>query len=364
MMDFCSQCKYHDDCPDAARPAFVGDLPLEVMIEVEPRCNFRCRFCFNRYSFARQGRNVASLTTEQIEETIDHIAAFGIKTVRFTGGEPLLRADLLPLMVYAKRKKLEILLNTNGYALERRMTGKFGRLVDNVLMPIESWNNKKESALAGAKDALLKKISSLVMLRRAGVPILRVGTVATKENIDNFDKLAALMLNLPIDQWEFYRPVTDGGNSSLSARSITALVEKIEDFRQRTKIKLMIANAIPFCAIRQSADLCRVSAGALFEDGHNRLVVDPRGFFKPHYFIDKKLASVPDIKAAWNHPFMVKMRSLKLLPRMCRDCRFKEKCRGGSRFRAKTYGGDWRAPDPLARPKNKLVFVRRQSEKS
>ena len=36
----------------------MPDLPWEVMIEIEPRCNFKCQFCFNQISFAQNGRDI------------------------------------------------------------------------------------------------------------------------------------------------------------------------------------------------------------------------------------------------------------------------------------------------------------------
>jgi len=93
-----------------------------------------------------------------------------------------------------------------------------------------------------------------------------------------------------------------------------------------------------------------VSQGALFDDGHSRLVIDPRGFVKPHYFMDKNIGHPLDILGAWQHPFMKKMRNLEYLPKECQDCPFVFKCRGGSRQAAKMVFGSYQALDPLALP--------------
>ncbi len=89
------------------------------------------------------------------------------------------------------------------------------------------------------------------------------------------------------------------------------------------------------------------SLGAIYDDGHSRFVIDPRGFAKPHYFIDENIGDPLDPLACWHHPFMEKMRNLEFLPFECENCIYKLKCRGGSRFSAKMAFGEFDKPDPL-----------------
>ena len=83
------------------------------------------------------------------------------------------------------------------------------------------------------------------------------------------------------------------------------------------------------------------------------MVVDPRGFVKPHYFNNKNLGDLKDIMSAWDHEYMKKIRNLEFLPFGCRECSYKFKCRGGSRYEANLKYGSYRAPDPLANFNNK-----------
>src|ERR1700749_3677347 len=92
--------------PDISRPAHEprGQLtdtlsrPLrDLRISVTDRCNFRCVYCMPRavfdkdYSFLAQG---AQLTIEEIERIANIFVAHGVKKIRLTGGEPLLRKNL------------------------------------------------------------------------------------------------------------------------------------------------------------------------------------------------------------------------------------------------------------------------------
>ena len=356
--DQCKQCKFYKICSGFPAGYFniygekevrlIPDLPIEIMIEVESRCNFQCKFCFNKDSFAEGQRTKNKLSTNYIKKIINNISEAGIKVVRFTGGEPMLRKDIFDLLQYAKEKKLEVRLNTNGSLINEKVTKKLSNIVDNVLIPIDSWDKKLEQKITGFNKSLESKIKAIKLLKSQGIPMIRIGTVALEENIVNFDKLSRLVLALPFDEWEFYRPIgRDRNFKDLSKSNINILTNKIFDLKQKTGRDIIIANAVPFCSVMNSYKLNTISVGALFDDGHSRIVIDPRGYAKPHYFIDKNLGNPLNILSAWNHPFMKKIRGLKYLSLECNKCRFKYKCCGGSRYFAKIISKDWFAKDPL-----------------
>ena len=360
----CRNCSLNDRCPGFPEGYFkkfgeqeicpMPDLPEEVMIEVEPKCNFNCQFCFNQVSFAKNGRDLKSFSTAYVKKIIDNVSDSGIGIIRFTGGEPLLRKDIFTLLKYAKEKGLETRLNTNGSLINNRAAGKLKGIVDNILIPIESWTDAKESKIAGFKNALKKKIKAIELLKEQEIPIVRVGTVATRENILNLDQIAQLVFSLPIDEWELYRPIPINKKKILDSRLVNLLADKLIDLRKNSNRNIYIANAIPFCSIKDLNKLNAVSKGALYDDGHRRIVIDPRGFIKPHYFMDENVGQPTDILSAWQSDFMKKMRKLEFIPKECEACPFVFKCRGGSRQAAKMIFGGYDKLDPLANMKNKI----------
>lgn len=355
----CKNCFWSEGCPGFPKGYLnkygfgevyvLPDLPWEIMIEIEPRCNFNCAFCFNKISFARADRNLKELSADYLKKVISHISEIGIKIIRFTGGEPLLRKDIFELIKYAKDKGLETRLNTNGSLINQNNVKKLKGIIDNVLIPIESYDDKKEAKMTGYPLSLKKKIRAIQLLKDVGIPIVRIGTVANKENILSFDKLAEFVFKIPIDEWELYRPISVSPKENLDPKLINVLADKIIDLRKKINKPVFIANALPFCAIKNSNKLNSVSKGGLFDDGHTRLVIDPRGFVKPHYFIDENIGNPLNVLGAWQSSFEKKMRSLKYLPEQCQSCNFVLKCRGGSRYAAKMINTGYYSLDPLAR---------------
>lgn len=356
----CDFCKHRKDCPgfplgyfkkhgsNELKPIF--DLPEEVMIEIESRCNFNCQFCFNKISFAKLNRNIKEFSFIYIKKILDGISRQGIKRVRFTGGEPLLYPEIIEVIKYAKNKKLEVVLNTNGYFVDKKLANSIKGFVDDVLIPIESWSEKDEENTTGHKYALRNKIRAVKLLKNIGVPLVRIGTVAVREAINNFEKIYNIISTLPIDSWELFRPISS--NIEFTNDDMEKIISKIAKTREKGSFPISLANAIPFCSVKNIDKMNSLSAGALYDEGHRRLVVDARGFVKPHYFIDKNIGDPLDIIKAWNNPFMKKMRQLKFAPDKCKKCLYVHKCCGGSRYLAKLKNGKWNSIDPITNYEN------------
>lgn len=352
----CKKCRYDNKCLGLDKKLNdlwggkilnpIKDLPDEIMIEVESRCNLRCNFCYNKNSFAGNGRE-GNLESGYVKKIIDAIYSSGIKIVRFTGGEPLLRKDIFNLMRYAKRKGLEVRLNTNALLINEGNAKNIARFVDNVLISLEAVNSGGEAAITGDQKSFSKKIKAIKLLKKYKIKIVRIGTVATKENIKNLEKFFRLIVDLGVDEWEVYRPIPILGEKNIWSKSdVKAITEKLIKFRKISGKTFFIANGVPFCAYDRNK-VNSVSSGALPEDGHIRFTIDPRGFAKPHYYFNKKIGNPLDIMSCWNSDFMKKMRNLEFVPNLCKGCFFLEKCRGGSRYIANMASGSYKAKDPL-----------------
>ncbi len=60
------------------------------------------------------------LTTDEGQSLIDDLAAFGIPSLLFSGGEPLMRKDLFTLIEYAAKKNIRPVISTNGTLIDRQ----------------------------------------------------------------------------------------------------------------------------------------------------------------------------------------------------------------------------------------------------
>src|SRR5947208_15590820 len=99
--------------PDAVRDAFQRPL-ASLRLSVTDRCNLRCRYCMPEDEYGWLPR-ASILTFEELDRVVRVFSRLGVRKVRLTGGEPLLRHDLPALVrVVARVSEIEDLgLTTN-----------------------------------------------------------------------------------------------------------------------------------------------------------------------------------------------------------------------------------------------------------
>ena len=96
----------------------------DLRLSVTDRCNFRCRYCMPKEHFGPGFRFLPRadlLRFEEIARVARVFASLGVKKLRLTGGEPLLRSDLPDLVAQlATIEGVDLALTTNGSLLEAR----------------------------------------------------------------------------------------------------------------------------------------------------------------------------------------------------------------------------------------------------
>src|SRR2546423_8960970 len=97
-----------------------GRLIGDLRVSVTDRCNFRCQYCMPAEGLPWLNR-AEVLTFEEIERLVWLLVPLGVRSVRLTGGEPLVRRELPKLiaMLSAIDGLEDLSLTTNGYLLER-----------------------------------------------------------------------------------------------------------------------------------------------------------------------------------------------------------------------------------------------------
>lgn len=88
--------------------------PLKVFWDITEACNARCIHCFTNSGEKAEDE----LTTEQVFMVIDQLVSYGIMSIAFSGGEPLIRNDFISILKYASDKGVAISFTTNGTLLD------------------------------------------------------------------------------------------------------------------------------------------------------------------------------------------------------------------------------------------------------
>jgi cyclic pyranopterin phosphate synthase len=138
----------------------IGDLRLSVT----DRCNFRCQYCMPAEGLPWLDRSEV-LTFEEIARLVGLLAAMGVRDLRLTGGEPLVRRDFPRLveMLRGVEDLEEIAVTTNGYLLERDAAALVRAGVDRFNVSIDSLQRDRFFAMT-RRDALPRVLAGLERL--------------------------------------------------------------------------------------------------------------------------------------------------------------------------------------------------------
>lgn len=148
-----------------------------LRISVTDLCNLRCKYCMPEEGLCKKSHDDI-LRIEEIEEIVKAAARIGIKKVRITGGEPLIRKGIMDLIKRISRIKgiNELAMTTNGtllkkYAKELKASG-----LDRVNISIDTLNPDKYSQITRGGDinAVLEGIEAA---KKASLTPLKLNTV-------------------------------------------------------------------------------------------------------------------------------------------------------------------------------------------
>jgi len=112
-------------------------------MELTERCNNNCIHCCINLSENDKAARKNELTTKEIRGILIEAASLGCLTVRFTGGEPLLRDDFEELYIFARKLGLKVMLFTNARLITPHLAELFSRIPPLEKIEITLYGMKK-----------------------------------------------------------------------------------------------------------------------------------------------------------------------------------------------------------------------------
>jgi cyclic pyranopterin phosphate synthase len=153
----------------------------DLRVSVTDRCNFRCQYCMPAEGLPWLERS-AVLTFEEIERLVRLLAQMGIRSVRLTGGEPLVRRDFprLAAALAAVPELEDLAVTTNGFLLERDAAALVDAGIKRFNVSIDSLQQDRFFEMT-RRDALPQVLRGLEALAaQPGVGTIKVNAVALR----------------------------------------------------------------------------------------------------------------------------------------------------------------------------------------
>lgn len=201
-------------------------FPRIVFFEITHRCNLHCRHC---YIVPEETKK--ELSTQEVKSIFEQLVEAGCLHLVLTGGEPLLRKDILSLINYARRIGLFIHLFTNAALVTSKIADKLKEF-QLISLGISLHSLKKErfdwfTQVEGSFDKVMKAIK---LLRERKLKFtLKVDI--TKANLDEIEDFQAFVKDLEvIPEWTtFLIPRLDGRRDNLFLRLEPEQVWEVRD---------------------------------------------------------------------------------------------------------------------------------------
>jgi len=343
--------------------------PYVVSWNLTYRCNLACEHCYldaggtplvGTENFADR----SELGTEECYRVIDEIAAFAPECLTIlTGGEPLLRRDILEIVRRASERGLWVVVGTNGVSITENVARRLAEAgARGLSLSLDALDADRHDHFRRVRGAWRNTVEGAEILNRTGLPFI-VQTTAGSHNLGELDAIADFAHNrLAAKVWNLYFLVPTGRGQFISDMTPTQYDEVLASlYRIQQKYdRRMLVNAK--CAPHyiktvlenagdQTDPKIRTYSGGAggCPAGTHYMGIRPNGDVTPCPYLpvfagNLRRASLTDL---WtSSELFAGIRRRSELGGRCGACEMNGHC-GGCRARAYGMTGDLMAEDPL-----------------
>ena len=323
--------------------------PLWLLLELTYRCPLHCVFCYNPTDFAATG---PELPTEEWLRVLREARALGAVQLGLSGGEPLAREDLEPIVAEAHALGFYVNLITSGVGMTEERIGALKRAgLDHIQLSFQDSTREMNDFLSSSRTFELKaRVAELI--RRYDYPMV-LNVVLHRLNIDHVGEILAMAERMgaqyvELANTQYYGWAWLNRTHLLPSRAQLTRAEAVtRAFRERLGSRMQIYFVVPdYFETRPKA--CMNGLGSVF------LAVTPDGTALPCHAarmlpgLEFPNVCAHDVRSIWyesaafNH-----FRGEAWMKEPCRSCPERQRDFGGCRCQAYLLTGDAANADPV-----------------
>jgi len=176
-----------------------------ICFEVSAICNMDCKFCF-----ADWRNNRKQLPTQKVKEIIDRLKEYGVEAINLTGGDPLLRNDIVEICQYCKEKGIMTIISTTGIELKNKK--KVLDYIDVINLPLDSYNpaihNEMRPCAEKNHHQLILNLINDINKDYPNIKI-KINTMVGKPNINDVENIGKLIYG-KVYRWKLSKFLSSG----------------------------------------------------------------------------------------------------------------------------------------------------------
>ncbi|HEX6924801.1 MAG TPA: TIGR04053 family radical SAM/SPASM domain-containing protein [Longimicrobiaceae bacterium] len=347
--------------------------PFLVIWETTQACDLACLHC---RAEARPWRDPRELTTDEAKALIDRVRAFGRPLFVLTGGDPLKRPDMVELVRYGSSAGLRMAMTPSGTPL---MTPEvIADLAEagltRLAVSLDGSTAEIHDGFRGVDGSFAWTLRMIQAARGLGLST-QINTTVTRQNVDDFERMAELMTTLGIALWSVFFLVPTGRarpQDLASPEEFEAVFQRMYDLSRVVPFDIKSTAAPQYRRVILQRQVAERRAGSRAEapsaltagigfsladgvgrargvnDGNGFVFVSHRGDIFPSGFLPLSAGNVRKddlVEVYRHHPLFRALRDPDRLKGKCGVCEYRSLC-GGSRARAYALTGDPLAADP------------------
>lgn len=323
----------------------VDERPEIVSWNITNGCNLRCAHCYLDAGVTRKGE----LGTEECYQVLDQMAALGTGMVILTGGEPLLRKDLLAIVCRARERGILTVMGSNGTLLDDSLAVACKEAgVRGVAISLDSLEAEKHESFRGTKGCWAAAVEGMHACIRQGLPVV-VQTTLTSWNYHEIPSLIDFANSLGAAAFSLYYLVCTGRGEKLAditpqqyEESLASLVDA-QARHSGIMVRAKCAPQVGRIAHQRGLPL----PGGGCPAGVSYLRIDPEGQVTPCPYLPLVAGNVQSTPLGdiWKSAAIFRHLRSPVLGGRCGACDYRETCTG-CRARAFAVTGDYLGEDP------------------
>lgn len=337
----------------AAAPADLDRRPLVVAWEVTRACGYRCLHC-RADAQPRPARG--ELTEEEGRALVDDLARFGGTTLVLTGGDPMLRPDLVELARRATDQGLSVALtpSATGRVTASRLAALHDAGVRTLAISLDGADAASHDGMRGVAGSHTRSLRILERAREQGFA-LQVNSTITRHNAREIPALAAQAVEVGAAVWSAFFLVPTGrgrADDMLDAEGHERALRTLVGMRHGLPLHLKVTAAPAVRRVEEQMAWEGIIPGPRrplpVNDGRGFMFISHDGRICPSGFLPLAAGSVRTDSAVDTYrdaPLFRALREPSRLGGRCGACRWRDIC-GGSRARAFALTGSPHASEP------------------
>ena len=345
-----------------------ADHPFIIIWEVTRACALACLHC---RAEAIHRRDPRELRGGDLEGFLDQVARAKPKVFVLTGGDPMMRPDLLEIVAGATQRGLQVAMSPS--ATPRFVKADLCRFRDvglkRVSLSIDGATQQSHDTFRGVPGTWDRTMESIFAAREAGLEV-QINTTFTRQNLGELDGFIRLLDEIKPSLWSVFQLVPTGRakiNDLLSGDELETLFERLYELSLRVSYPIKTTEGQHYR--RVALQQWRRRPGAPkpvllpINDGNGFVFVSHTGDIQPSGFLPLTAGNVRHdelLDVYRDSPLFRDLRDADRLKGKCARCEFRAIC-GGSRARAYAMTGDYLAEEPLCTYQPPLMASRRET---